>query len=316
MGTRVGGLATVVAVSVAIVTTAAPARAASTWSGTWNTQWGGPPTVVTLVQSGAAVTGTYTYDNGQIQGTIAGGVLRGTWTETPTRAGPTDAGEFEWTLSAGGRSFTGRWRYAGGGSWASWSGTCSTGACAANDAATATTTAVPTRPTSTIAPATTSTTEVLTPVPIEAVSNGCGGAGWASLVKVQNYLGNTSTYKDSNTNPLAKSYTVNFKSACDLHDAGYGGAIVKDALRGDIKDFRKWTRKQVDDKFLADMRLLCERQIPATAIVALANCKARGGNLSFGAESRYNFVRKFGNLFFDADLKTAGNQRSGTRSNS
>lgn len=153
------------------------------------------------------------------------------------------------------------------------------------------------------------------PVPIETVSNGCGGAGWASVVAAQNYLGNTSVYKNSNKNPLAKSYTVDFKAACDLHDAGYSGAIVRDRLRGGIKDFRKWTRKQVDDKFLADMRLLCRRAIPASATVALTNCLARGGNLSFGAESRFNFVRKWGHLFFDADLSTPGTQRTGPRAN-
>ena len=153
------------------------------------------------------------------------------------------------------------------------------------------------------------------PVPIATVSNGCGGAGWASLVAVQNYLGNTSVYKNSNINPLAKSYTVSFKDACDLHDAGYSGAIVADKLRGGIKDFRKWTRKQVDDKFLADMRFLCRQAIPPTAAVALKNCQGRGGNLSFGAESRFNFVRKWGYLFFDADLSQAGTQRTGPRSN-
>lgn len=153
------------------------------------------------------------------------------------------------------------------------------------------------------------------PVPIETVSNGCGGAGWASLVAAQNYLGNSSVYKNSNKNPLATSYTVNFKDACDLHDAGYSGAIVRDKLRGGVRDFRKWTRKQVDDKFLADMRLLCRRAIPASATVALTNCQSRGGNLSFGAESRFNFVRKWGYLFFDADLSQPGTQRTGPRAN-
>jgi hypothetical protein len=34
-------------------------------------------------------------------------------------------------------------------------------------------------------------------VPIATVANGCGGAGWDSLVAVQNYLGNTPKYADS-----------------------------------------------------------------------------------------------------------------------
>ena len=153
-------------------------------------------------------------------------------------------------------------------------------------------------------------------VPIESVSNGCGGAGWDSLVHAQNYLGNTSKYADSNINPLARTYTVNFVDACNLHDAGYSGAVVKDKLNGGrIVDFRTWSRKQVDEKFLADMRWLCTRQIPATARTALKNCKARGGNASFGAESRYNFVRRWGYLFFDADPNEPGTQRTGPRAN-
>jgi hypothetical protein len=127
--------------------------------------------------------------------------------------------------------------------------------------------------------------------------------------------GNTSTYKDSNINPLAESYTVRFVDACNLHDAGYSGAIVPDKLNGGIVDFRNWSRRQVDDKFLADMRLLCTKQIPAAATVALANCKARGGNVSIGAVSRYNMVRKVGDSFFDADLTKAGIQASGERPN-
>jgi hypothetical protein len=157
------------------------------------------------------------------------------------------------------------------------------------------------------------------PVPIETVSNGCGGAGWRVLENAQNYLGNTSTYWNSRDgllfDPEAKSYTVAFTEACNLHDAGYAGAVVRDKLRGGIKDFRGWSRKQVDEKFLADMRLLCERSIPKTAVHALRNCRGRGGNVSFGAESRYKFVRSQGYRFFDADLTEPGTQRRGSRAN-
>ncbi len=138
-------------------------------------------------------------------------------------------------------------------------------------------------------------------VPIESVSNGCGGAGWDAFVKFQNYLGNTSRFANSNLNPRADTYTVSFKDACDLHDAGYAGAVVRDKLHGNqIVDFRGLTRKQVDEKFLADMQLLCQKRIPATARTALANCISTGGNASVGAKSRYNFVRCWGNRFFDA----------------
>lgn len=153
------------------------------------------------------------------------------------------------------------------------------------------------------------------PVPIGTVSNGCGGSDWKAVVKALNFLGNTSTYYNSNDlfNPLLQPFTVSFLDACDLHDAGYAGAVVRDKLRGGIKDFRRWTRKRVDDKFLADMRLLCERAIPATERIALENCRSTGGNASVGAESRYNVVRRHGHRFFDADLSRPGTQRQGPR---
>jgi hypothetical protein len=267
----------------------------NTWAGTWSTDWG----EMTLSGSGAGVDGHYTHDSGHIAGKLNGSalmiaprtgtVMTGRWDEAPTRKGPNDAGPVVLTMQRDGHHFTGKWAYDGSASsWhANWSGTCIAGDCLLNAAA----------------------------VPVSSVSNGCGGEGWDSIVAIENYIGNSSTYKDSNVNPLAKSYTVSFVAACNLHDAGYAGAVVRDTLSGRIEDFRTWSRKQVDDKFLADMRLLCARQIPAAATTALANCKARGGNLSFGAVSRYNVVRKFGHLFFDADLTKPGTQKTGERPN-
>jgi hypothetical protein len=138
-------------------------------------------------------------------------------------------------------------------------------------------------------------------VSIESVSNGCGG-GTASSAK---RIGDTSTYLNSN-NPLGPRYTVNFRAACNLHDAGYSGAKVKDALNGGVVDFFAWTQKRVDDKFLADMRQLCVAQIPASASVAVADCKGRGGKTSFGAESRYNLVTSAGSLFWRARPSLSG----------
>jgi hypothetical protein len=154
-------------------------------------------------------------------------------------------------------------------------------------------------------------------IPIDRVSNGCGGDGWgAAAEKAQNYLGNTSVYRDSNINPAAKAYTVSFVDACNLHDAGYAGVTVRDGLHGGrVVDLRRQTRAQIDVTFLRNMRLLCERQIPASAETALANCKASGGNASFGAVSRYDFVRFYGSAFFDADLTKAGVQADGHRQN-
>lgn len=161
-------------------------------------------------------------------------------------------------------------------------------------------------------------TTVPPPVPIASVSNGCGGGSWKLLVKAQNFLANTSTYYDvpnGTANLMAHAWSVSFKDACDLHDAGYAGAVVRDKLRGGIKDFRRWTRKQVDDKFLADMRLLCEQQVARDERIVLDKCRGHGGNASIGAESRYDFVRAHGDDFFDADLGRPGTQKTGPRAN-
>ncbi len=151
------------------------------------------------------------------------------------------------------------------------------------------------------------------PVPIDTVSNGCGGEGWTE--KIQNYFGNTSKFSNSNLHPFTHDYLVSFEDACNLHDAGYAGAIVYDKINGVVKDYRTWSRAQVDKEFLDNMRKLCERQIPAAAKIALANCKSRGGNVSFGAETRFNLVRKYGGAYFDADLSQPGVQSTGPRAN-
>ncbi|MGB3007210.1 MAG: hypothetical protein WBC06_11915 [Chitinophagaceae bacterium] len=83
------------------------------WRGTWQTKWG--PMIIT--QSGNNITGTYGHDNGKVKGTITGNKLTGTWSEAPTYLPPKDAGEFEFTLSVDGKSFTGRWRYGNKGEW-------------------------------------------------------------------------------------------------------------------------------------------------------------------------------------------------------
>jgi uncharacterized protein (DUF2147 family) len=152
-------------------------------------------------------------------------------------------------------------------------------------------------------------------VPIGRVSNGCGGEGWSAFVEAQQYFGNTHTYQDSNVNPLAPSYPVDFIDACNLHDAGYGGYAVRDKINGGKIDFRTWSRPRVDRKFLKDMRTLCAREIPPTATTAMANCKATGGNASIGAEWLYGLVSKIGWRFFDTDLAEPGIQKIGTRYN-
>jgi hypothetical protein len=134
---RCGGLV-LLALATCLVALAIPFDSAGrtqarTWSGTWNTLWGGSSTTMTLTQTGSSVSGGYTWDNGAIKGTVQGDLLTGTWTETPTRAPPNDAGEIRFTLGPAGRSFTGQWRYGKAGDpWKPWSGTCASGACLTN----------------------------------------------------------------------------------------------------------------------------------------------------------------------------------------
>lgn len=153
-------------------------------------------------------------------------------------------------------------------------------------------------------------------VPVEQVSNTCGGEGWGAVVDVQHYFGNVHTYTDSNTNPLAPSYEVDFSSACNVHDAGYGGNAVWDPFfGGKPHDFRTWSRPKVDEYFLTNLRKLCTAKIPATAKVALAKCTGTGGPASIGAETLYNIVKKSGWHFYDADLTKPGMQKTGHRDN-
>jgi hypothetical protein len=89
------------------------------WSGSWLCgQWG----TLTIAQSGDVVTGTYTYDSGRLKGNVGGNKLFGTWSEAPSYSIPNDAGDVEFTMSADGNSFTGRWRYGFSGDWRTWNG--------------------------------------------------------------------------------------------------------------------------------------------------------------------------------------------------
>ena len=102
-------------------------------------------------------------------------------------------------------------------------------------------------------------------VALEAVSNGCGPGRESSS---RPRPADVSTYG---------RFKVNFRLACDLHDAAYLGAAVADPINGGYVDAFDWTREQVDAKFLADERKLCSEQISSDhsdAQRALAVCVA------------------------------------------
>jgi len=104
----------------AVTPTATPtAMPLPTWTGVWDTNWGR----MELTQSDGSVSGTYEHDQGNIQGTVQGNKVVGTWSEYPSYAPPDDAGDFEFTMSPDGNSFLGRWRYGSSGDWAEWTAT-------------------------------------------------------------------------------------------------------------------------------------------------------------------------------------------------
>lgn len=155
------------------------------------------------------------------------------------------------------------------------------------------------------------TVRELRQVPIESVSNTCGGTGPETLIPAE--FRNTSEFSDGG--PLADSFIVVWTAACNLHDAGYDGAIVRDTINGGVINYRGWSRKEVDDKFLDDLRLLCRQRISVKRATALSRCLGRGGPASFGAEYMYEIVRDHGEANFDADPSRPGTQRTGPRTN-
>ena len=85
------------------------------WGDTWNTDWG----EMQLFQSSNHVTGTYEYNDGEIEGNVSGNTLTGTWSKSPSYSEPDDAGTFEFAMSKNQMAFAGDWRY---GSCDGWNG--------------------------------------------------------------------------------------------------------------------------------------------------------------------------------------------------
>jgi len=150
-------------------------------------------------------------------------------------------------------------------------------------------------------------------VPVEQVSNTCGGEGWKAFVEVQHYFGNVHTYTDPKTK---QSYNVDFSHACNVHDAGYGGHAVWDEFAGGKPhDFRTKSREAIDKLFLTNMQKACDEQLVGAPATVIATCKGTGGATSIGATYLYNLVKKIGWRFFDADLTKPGLQTTGHRDN-
>ncbi|MCE1225816.1 MAG: hypothetical protein LWW87_04910 [Geobacteraceae bacterium] len=81
-------------------------------AGVWDTSEG----VLTFIQNGAAVTGSYSQDNGKIDGAMNGAVLNGYWTETSSaqRCATSRNGNYYWgkiRFTFSGNTFSGAWGY-------------------------------------------------------------------------------------------------------------------------------------------------------------------------------------------------------------
>lgn len=90
---------------------AAVSSGSVTFLGTWQTTSDFGKLEINL--AGLRVSGTYTHDNGKIEGTLSadGKTLTGTWSEAPSYKPPQDAGKFILKLADDGQSFSGRWWY-------------------------------------------------------------------------------------------------------------------------------------------------------------------------------------------------------------
>jgi len=74
--------------------TTAPAAAGCDMTGTWDFDG----TTLVITQSGGTVHGEYVDQSGKLDGTLSGKTFSGTWSESPTYKGPSDAGKFVLTL--------------------------------------------------------------------------------------------------------------------------------------------------------------------------------------------------------------------------
>jgi hypothetical protein len=103
-------------------------------------------------------------------------------------------------------------------------------------------------------------------------------------------------------------FVVNFRPACDMHDAGYDGGIVYHPFSGVVMDTRGMSRSSIDYLFYVDLMSSCNSQIGANAMVARSQCYAQ-------ASVYYGSVRGFAASHFDASPDAPGLQSSGTRPN-
>jgi hypothetical protein len=142
----------------------------------------------------------------------------------------------------------------------------------------------------------------ITPGAASAYGNGCTQPGPNLL------LDTTPLLVDPSPWAAPWFFVVNFRPACDMHDAGYDGGIVVHPIRGFVVDTRGMSRQSVDFLFLNDLMLSCEQQIGANAFVARSLCVTQ-------AHIYFTAVRGFASSRFDASPAVPGTQPTGARPN-
>lgn len=140
------------------------------------------------------------------------------------------------------------------------------------------------------------------PVLPSAYANGCSFPG-------PNLLFDQHPLPDPSPWAFPWLFWVNFRPACDMHDAGYDGGIVFDVVNGgSVVDTRGLSRSTIDARFFNDLLTLCNQQIPWHAPVARSTCYGLAGTY-------YAAVRAAGYWLFDASPAVPGRQQVGTRLN-
>jgi hypothetical protein len=141
-----------------------------------------------------------------------------------------------------------------------------------------------------------------TPFPASAYGNGCSFPGPNLLLDQSPPLVDPSPWA------APWVFIVNFRPACDMHDASYDGGIVFDPINGSVVDTRTLSRSTIDNRFYNDLITSCNRQIGWNAPAARAQCYTI-------ASTYYLAVRGAGGLLFDANPAVPGVQSTGTRPN-
>lgn len=125
--------------------------------------------------------------------------------------------------------------------------------------------------------------------------NGCGpNHGWATTAPL-NLLLDKRTWGET---------TVNFRPACNAHDAGYWGYAFENPVTGKVVDTRPWTRNQVDREFQANLDTICARSLRGQPDL-ITSCQT---DSTYGATAYYAWVDWGGRGGFDSDATADGTQ--------